>query len=54
MPDSTVDESKNNFNQLVSFSHSIFSAFDANPPFDVCGVFLGLSQTSDIKVFCIN
>lgn len=44
MPDSTVDESENNFNQLVSISHSIFSAFDANPPVDVCGVFLDLSQ----------
>ena len=58
MPDSIVDESENNFNQLVSISRGIFSTFDANSPFDVCGVFLDLSQkirkSWSFSRFCIR
>ena len=33
--------------QLIAITHNIFSAFDANPSFEVCGVFLDLSKAFD-------
>ena len=34
-------------NQLISITHSIFGAFDTNPPLEVRGVFLDLSKAFD-------
>ena len=33
--------------QLIDITHNIFSAFDANPLLEVCGVFLDLSKAFD-------
>ena len=34
-------------NQLISITHNIYRAFDANPSLEVRGVFLDLSKASD-------
>ena len=31
-------------NQLISITHNVYSAFDANPSLEVCGVILGISR----------
>ena len=37
----------NNVNQLLSITHTIFKAFDCNPPLDVCSVYLDISTAFD-------
>ena len=34
-------------NQLLSIGHTIFAAFDCNPPLDVCSVYLDMSKAFD-------
>ena len=34
-------------NQLISVTHTIFRAFDCNPPLDVCSVYLDISKAFD-------
>ena len=31
-------------NQLISITHTVFKAFDCNPPLDICSVYLDLSR----------
>ena len=33
--------------QLIAIAHNIFSAFDAKPSLEVCGIFLDLSKAFD-------
>ena len=33
--------------QLIAITHNIFTAFDANPSLEVCGIFLDLSKAFD-------
>ena len=33
--------------QLIAITHKIFSALDANPSLEVCGIFLDLSKAFD-------
>ena len=33
--------------QLISFTHEIYTAFDANPSLEVSGVFLDMTKTFD-------
>ena len=35
------------FNQLISIAHTIFVAFDYNPPLDVLSVYLDISKAFD-------
>ena len=44
-------------NQLISITHNIYCAFDANPSLEVRGIFLDLSKVFDkvgMKVFYTN
>ena len=44
-------------NQLISTTHNIYCAFDANPSLEVQGIFLDLSKVFDkvgMKVFYTN
>ena len=34
-------------NQLISIKHTIFKAFNCNPPLDVCSVYLDISKAFD-------
>ena len=34
-------------NQLISITHTIFKAFDCNPPLDVCSVYFDISKAFD-------
>ena len=36
-----------NINQLISITHTIFKAFDCNPPLHVCSVYLDISKAFD-------